>query len=70
MKDTGLRLDPGAAGAGGRDLHPASPKVYVVPSLDLVVTRLGDRGSIDGSSFNDAFWDRLIEAAPPHPDLE
>ena len=45
-------------------------KVYVVPSLDLAVTRLGDRGSIDGSSFNDAFWDRLIQAAPPHPDLD
>ena len=45
-------------------------KLYVVPSLDLVVTRLGDRGSIDGSSFNDAFWDLLIQAAPPRPDLE
>ena len=45
-------------------------KLYVVPSLDLVVTRLGDRGSIDGSSFNHAFWDLLIQAAPPRPDLE
>lgn len=45
-------------------------KLYVVPSLDLVVTRLGDRGSIDGSSFNDAFWEQLIQAAPPRPDLE
>ena len=39
-------------------------KLYVVPSLDLVVTRLGDAGSRDGSSFNDAFWEQLIEAAP------
>lgn len=45
-------------------------KVYVVPSLDLVVTRLGDRGSVDGSSFNDAFWDLLIQAAPSRPDFE
>ena len=45
-------------------------KLYVVPSLDLVVTRLGDRGSIEGSSFNDAFWDLLIQAAPHRPDLE
>ena len=45
-------------------------KLYVVPSLDLVVTRLGDRGSIEGSSFNDAFWDLLIQAAPPRPGVE
>ena len=45
-------------------------KLYVVPSLDLVVTRLGDRGSVDGSSFNDAFWDLLIQAASPQPDSE
>ena len=51
------------AAQGARD-----KKLYVVPSLDLVVTRLGDRGSIDGSSFNDAFWDLLIQAAPARPD--
>ncbi len=45
-------------------------KLYVVPSLDLVVTRLGDRGSIEGSSFNDAFWDLLIQAAPPQRNPE
>ena len=47
------------AAQGARDR-----KLYVVPSLDLVVTRLGDAGSRDGSSFNDAFWEQLIEAAP------
>ena len=47
------------AAQGARDR-----KLYVVPSLDLVVSRLGDNGSLEGSSFNDAFWERLIEAAP------
>ena len=47
------------AAQGARDR-----KLYVVPSLDLVVSRLGDSGSVDGSSFNDAFWERLMEAAP------
>ena len=47
------------AAQGARDR-----KLYVVPSLDLVVARLGDNGSREGSSFNDAFWERLIEAAP------
>ena len=45
-------------------------KLYVVPSLDLVVTRLGDRGSTDGSSFNDAFWELLMQAAPARPEVE
>ncbi|MYD85060.1 MAG: serine hydrolase [Acidobacteria bacterium] len=47
------------AAQGARDR-----KLYVVPSLDLVVARLGDNGSRDGSSFNDAFWERLKGAAP------
>ena len=47
------------AAQGARDR-----KLYVVPSLELVVSRLGDAGSRDGSSFNEAFWERLIEAAP------
>ena len=47
------------AAQGARDR-----KLYVVPSLDLVVSRLGDNGSRDGSLFNDAFWERLMEAAP------
>ena len=48
-----------AAAQGARDR-----KLYVVPSLDLVVTRLGDDGSVDDSSFNDAFWSLLVGASP------
>ena len=47
------------AAQGARDR-----KLYVLPSLDLVVSRLGDNGSVDGSSFNEAFWERLMDAAP------
>ena len=47
------------AAQGARDR-----KLYVVPSLDLVVARLGDNGSTDASSFNDAFWWLLAQAAP------
>ena len=47
------------AAQGARDR-----KLYIVPSLNLVVARLGDTGARDGSSFNDAFWEQLIEAAP------
>jgi CubicO group peptidase (beta-lactamase class C family) len=36
-------------------------KVYVVPSLDLVVTRLGDEPAKD---FNDELWRRLSAAFP------
>ncbi len=43
-----------AQGALGR-------KLYVVPSLDLVVTRLGDRPEAE---FNEKLWERLIAAAP------
>ena len=39
-------------------------KAYVVPSLGLVVVRLGDRGSSEGSSFNNVFWEALSKAAP------
>ena len=39
-------------------------KAYIVPSLGLVVVRLGDRGSSEGSSFNDVFWEALSKAAP------
>ena len=42
----------------------ADRKLYLVPSLDLVITRLGANGSRPGSSFNDAFWEILIKAAP------
>ncbi len=64
--------------AGRRDgaMVPAAPsdmvamqgaldrKLYLVPSLDLVVARLGSTGSANGTSFNDAFWEALMEAAP------
>jgi CubicO group peptidase (beta-lactamase class C family) len=43
-----------AQGALGR-------KIYVVPSLDLVVTRLGDEPAKD---FNVELWRRLLAAAP------
>ncbi len=36
-------------------------KCYVVPSLRLVVTRLGDAA---GEAFDDAFWELLMKAAP------
>jgi CubicO group peptidase (beta-lactamase class C family) len=42
-----------AQGALGR-------KLYVVPSLDLVVTRLGDQPEAE---FNEELWKRLIAAA-------
>ncbi len=37
-------------------------KLYIVPSLDLVVARLGDSGAADGQSFNAAFWEALMRA--------
>ncbi|MEL7499196.1 MAG: serine hydrolase [Planctomycetota bacterium] len=43
-----------ALGALGR-------KVYVVPSMKLVVTRLGDA---PGAKFDNEFWERLMAAAP------
>ncbi len=47
-----------AQGALGR-------KLYVVPSLELVITRLGDASDRAGEpSFNRAFWKRLMAAAP------
>ncbi len=62
---------PGAAGnavlapAAPRDLYAAQGalgrKVYVVPSLDLVVVRLGDS---PGDDFNPRFWELLMAAAP------
>ncbi len=44
-------------GAGDR-------KLYLVPSLELVITRLGYTGAADGVSFNEAFWSALMKAAP------
>jgi CubicO group peptidase (beta-lactamase class C family) len=37
-------------------------KVYVVPSLELVVVRLGAAGGTPRDSFNDAFWRALMLA--------
>lgn len=37
-------------------------KLYLVPSLGLVVARLGASGAADGESFNDAFWRALMAA--------
>lgn len=44
-------------GAGDR-------KLYLVPSMDLVVSRLGFNGSRDGRGFNEVFWEALMQAAP------
>ena len=38
-------------------------KCYVVPSLGLVVTRIGDQ---TGDAFNEEFWRLLMKAAPKH----
>jgi CubicO group peptidase (beta-lactamase class C family) len=39
-------------------------KLYLVPSLGLVVTRLGAAGGAGGDRFNDAFWEAVMRAAP------
>jgi CubicO group peptidase (beta-lactamase class C family) len=49
-----------AQGALGR-------KCYVVPSMKLVVTRLGDE---PGDAFNEEFWALLMKAAPEGPRSE
>jgi hypothetical protein len=47
-----------ALGALGR-------KCYVVPSLGIVVTRLGDAPNVsDGPSFDAEFWRLMMQAAP------
>jgi len=46
-----------AQGALGR-------KLYVVPSMQLIVTRLGN---YPGRDFNDEFWQRLMRASPLDP---
>ncbi len=69
-----LRIGPEAS--GHRVLAPAAPgdmyaaqgllgrKVYVAPSLGLVVVRLGDAPDAD---FNQRFWELLMAAAPASP---
>jgi len=37
-------------------------KLYLVPSLNLLVVRLGAAGGADGISFNNAFWKALMAA--------
>jgi hypothetical protein len=37
-------------------------KLYLVRSLGLVVSRLGDVGAAGGESFNDGFWRALMRA--------
>lgn len=37
-------------------------KLYIVPSLGLVIARLGASGEADGSNFNTAFWSALSAA--------
>lgn len=48
------------------DLYAAqgrlSRKLYVVPSMDLIITRLGNQPK--DSSFNREFWKRVMAAAP------
>ncbi len=71
-------VGPRAARADG-PLIPSAPsdlvsmmgaldrKLYSVPSLDLVITRLGDAGGVDRVSFNEAFWQALMKAKPAQP---
>ena len=49
-------------GAGDR-------KLYLVPSLNLIVSRLGFYGDKDGVSFNDAFWTALNAGSAQVGDL-
>jgi hypothetical protein len=63
----------GATASQSGSLIPAAPadlvaaqgaldrKCYVVPSLGLVVTRLGDQ---TGEAFNNEFWKLLMKAVP------
>jgi CubicO group peptidase (beta-lactamase class C family) len=72
-QDFSLATGARAARRGG-PLVPSAPadlvamqgaldrKLYIVPSLDLVVARLGDSGAADGESFNDSFWESLMRA--------
>ena len=73
--NAGERLSP--AGVKGGKLAPSAPddmvaalgalgrKVYVVPSLALVVTRTGDNSDQKGEPpFDEAFWKALTKGAP------
>ncbi|HOC43637.1 MAG TPA: FG-GAP-like repeat-containing protein [Thermoanaerobaculales bacterium] len=72
----GRPLRSGPEAAGHQSLAPAAPgdmvaaqgalgrKLYVVPSLELVVVRLGDEPE---EGFNGRFWELLMAAAPAAP---
>lgn len=45
-------------------LGAADQKIYVVPSLDLVIARQGERGGLGQLSFDEAWWQALRMAAP------
>ena len=58
-------LIPGAPDDLVAALGALGRKLYVVPSLDLVVTRLGDSPNAAGQArFDSEFWKRLMAAAP------
>jgi hypothetical protein len=54
-------LIPAAPGDLVAALGALDRKCYVVPSLGLVVTRLGDQ---TGEAFDNEFWKLLIKAVP------
>lgn len=37
-------------------------KLYLIPSLNLVITRLGASGRANDQSFNEAFWSAIMKA--------
>ena len=72
-QEFGLAANPQAGRRSGALIPSAPPdlvamqgardrKLYNIPSLGLVITRLGDSGRADGVSFNDAFWQTLMKA--------
>ena len=61
-------LIPGAPDDLVAALGALGRKLYVVPSLKLVVTRLGDAPNVRGEApFDREFWKRLMAAAPKAP---
>jgi len=58
------QLIPSAPPDLGAMQGAADRKLYLVPGLNLIVTRLGSNGSQRGSNFNELFWDALMKAAP------
>lgn len=57
------RLIPSAPDDLAAALGALGRKVYVVPSLSLVVTRIGDNSDLPGEeSFDNEFWQRIMRA--------